>query len=93
MPRVTEVRCMDDRSLALVFDDGASGVVDVEQLTRFEGLYGPLRNATVFRAACLDEHKGTVQWPNGADLDPEVLHCLVTGRPLPSREDSESEAF
>ena len=92
MPRVTQVRCVDDRSLALVFEDGASGVVDVERLTRFEGLYGPLRNPTVFRAARLDEHAGTVHWPHGADLDPKVLHCLVTGRPLPVREDSESDA-
>ena len=93
MHRVTEVHCVDDHSLALVFDDGASGVVDVEQLTRFEGLYGPLRNSTVFLAARLDEHRGTVHWPNGADLDPEVLHCLVTGRPLPAPEDSGSEAY
>ena len=93
MHRVMEVRCVDDHTLALVFDDGASGVVDVRQLTRFEGLFGPLRNATVFEAARLDEHRGTVHWPHGADLDPEVLHCLVTGSPLPAVEDSESDVL
>ena len=92
MHRVTEVRCVDDRSLALVCAAGAIGTVNVEQLTRFEGIFGPLRNPTVFHAARLDEHLGTVQWPHGADLDPEVLYCVATGRPLPVREDADSDA-
>jgi len=89
MHRVTEVRCVDDHTLGLVFDDGAKGTVDVERLTRFEGLFGPLRNPTVFQAARLDEHRGTVHWPHGADLDPEVLYCVATGQPVPVVEDTD----
>jgi hypothetical protein len=91
MPRVTEVRCVDDHSLSLVFEDGVSGVVDIEQVTRYEGLYGPLRNPTVFRAARLDEATGSVEWPHGADLGCEMLHRLVTGRPVPVVDDGGSD--
>jgi hypothetical protein len=33
---------------------------------------------------------GTICWPNGADLDPDVLYALVTGESLPSFTEAEA---
>jgi hypothetical protein len=33
-----------------------------------------LRDLAVFNAVELDPTFGTIQWPNGADFDPETLH-------------------
>lgn len=35
-----------------------------------------------FSQVRVDEEAGTIVWPNGADLDPLVLHSKVTGIPI-----------
>jgi hypothetical protein len=37
----------------------------------------------VFAAVRVDPELGTICWPNGADLDPDVLYALVRGEPAP----------
>jgi hypothetical protein len=49
----------------------------------FEGIFAPLRDPTLFGKVAVDPELGTVRWPNGADLDPDVLYALITGRPIP----------
>ena len=58
----------------LVFGDGEQKNVDLEPLLRgpiFEPL---LRDQELFRAVKVDEELGTIVWPNGADMDPDVLY-------------------
>ncbi len=79
---VIDVCVLDDYQLDLRFEDGAQGIVDVADLVRFTGVFAPLRSHDYFRSVRVDAELGTVTWPNGADLDPDVLYSLVTGEPI-----------
>ena len=68
--------------LRLRFDDGAEGEIDVRSTTTFEGVFEPLSDPAFFSQVRVDEDAGTIVWPNGADLDPLVLHSKVTGIPI-----------
>lgn len=80
---VVEVRVVGDHRLRLSFEDGAEGEIDVAAIVPFEGVFAPLRDPKVFAAVEVDHELGTVRWPNGADLDPDVLYALVTNQPTP----------
>ena len=36
-------------------------------------MFEPLRDPTAFRQVTVDPELGTIVWPNGADMDPDVL--------------------
>jgi hypothetical protein len=69
--------------LLLHFEDGATGVVDVGKLVKFQGVFAPLADKWFFEQVRIDPDLGTVVWPGGADLHPVVLYSLATGEPLP----------
>lgn len=71
---ITAVEVLQERTVHLWFSDGSERVVD---LTAF--LWGPVfeeiaSDDDVFRSVRVDPDAGTIVWPNGADLAPEVLH-------------------
>lgn len=70
--------------LFLRFDDGSEGVIDLAPVLRFDGVFAPLRDPAGFAAVTLDPELGTVGWPGGADLCPDVLWSLLTGQPVPA---------
>lgn len=73
-------------SLYLRFDDGSSGIVDIAELVTFQGIFAPLRDPAFFRQAIVHPEFGVVCWPNGADLDSDVLYSIATGAPMPFAE-------
>ena len=80
---IIAVEPRDDYRLYLRFEDGAAGEVDIAVLVEFRGVFAPLRDKVVFDQVSVDANLGTVVWPNGADIDPDVLYARVTGEPLP----------
>jgi hypothetical protein len=70
---VTAVAPLDGHRLQLRFDDGSERVVDLS-----DALWGPmaepLRDPEYFRLVRVDPELRTIVWPNGFDLDPDVLH-------------------
>lgn len=77
---VTRVEVTRDYRLLLEFDDGTAGEVDIRELVPFEGVFEPLRDPAAFRQVRVDPALGTIVWPNGADIDPFVLHEWAQGR-------------
>ncbi len=60
-------------TLALRFDDGTIQRIDFRPVLEGE-VFAPLQDLQLFNAVELDSTFGTIQWPNGADFDPETLH-------------------
>jgi hypothetical protein len=83
---VVEVKPLDSYRLFLRFEDGVEGEVDVAKMIRFDGVFAPLREHAQFLEVRVNGETGTVCWPNGADLDPDVLYSCVTGEPIPEFE-------
>lgn len=74
MVDVTNVEVVEGRTVRLAFSDGSERLVDVTRL-----LWGPVfeeiaRDDDLFAQVAVDPEIGTITWPNGADLDPDVLH-------------------
>ena len=81
---IVHVEALDNYLLKLRFDDGAEGIVDVAKCVSFTGVFAPLADRAEFSRATVNAELGTVVWPCGADLDPDVLHAQVTGESLPN---------
>jgi hypothetical protein len=75
-------RPLDGYRLYLRFEDGAEGVVDLSTQLNFRGVFEPLKDPAYFQMLRVDADLGTVVWPNGADLDPDVLYSVLTGVPI-----------
>ncbi len=84
MHRIVKARPLKDYRLELRFDDGKKRIVDIQKVIPFDGVFASLRNRAYFGQVRVETDFGTVYWPNGADLDPDVLYSVVTGRPVRS---------
>ena len=74
MIRIQSVEPLRDFLVRLTFSDNSEKVVDLEPY-----LHGPVFEAIrtdrrLFRSVRVDPELGTIVWPNGADVDPDVLY-------------------
>lgn len=79
---IVSVRVLDQFCLEIGFEDGVIGTVDVAQLISFQGVFAPLADRHFFEQVRVNSDIGSIAWPNGADLDPDVLYSIVTGEPI-----------
>ena len=82
---IVEAKVVGRHRLWLRFEDGVVGEVDVAALVPFAGVFAELDDPARFAAVRVDPELGTVVWPDGADLDPDVLYAAVTGVPVAER--------
>jgi hypothetical protein len=81
MRDVIQVTCRGECRLAILFDDGVEGEVDIAAMVPFEGDFSPLKDPKFFRQVRLNDELGVIRWPNGAKLDSDLLYAAVTGQP------------
>ena len=74
--RVLSATVCGPHHLSLSFNDGTSGVADLDPLL-VGPVFEPLLDSEFFARAELDPACGTVAWPNGADFAPEALRAAV----------------
>ena len=70
--RITGVDWLGARVLRVVFDDGTVREFDVAGA--LTGVLSCIDDDEAFSAVLVDEVAGTIAWPGGVDIDPDVLH-------------------
>ncbi len=72
MLEVTDARYIADYRIWIAFNDGACGVVNLED-SLWGPAFEPLRDLASFRQFVVSSILHTLAWPNDADFAPEYL--------------------
>lgn len=71
--RIIDVEPLGELRLRLTFSDRLVRELDLDRMLE-GGVFESVRDPAEFANVVVDEVAGTVAWPNGIDLDPDVLH-------------------
>lgn len=76
-PAITAVTPQDDYILAVAFENGEQGYLDVKPLLEF-GVFRRVKDARAFKRVRVTFD--TIEWDCGVDLDPEYVYtkCKIT---------------
>ena len=89
---IVEAKPLGGYRLYLRYADGVTGELDLTPLLQFTGIFEPLRDPQFFAQVRVNPDIGTIVWPNGADLCPDVLKHHLTGELLPGQTNSARRA-
>ena len=76
-PAVKEVVPREDYTLALVFEDGKNGILDMKPMLDF-GVFQRIKGLDDFKRVRIAFD--TIQWDCGVDLDPEYVYARCRER-------------
>ena len=79
--RIDKATCLGEHQLSLEFSDGLIRKVEIHR--GLGGVFGGLDDEELFSQVSVDPTTGTLVWPGGLDLDPDVLYGVeesATGR-------------
>jgi hypothetical protein len=75
--RIRAVEPHQGHVVTLTFTDGTVRTLDLSEYLRGPVFESILRDPNEFRRVRVDPELGTIVWPNGADLDPDVLYGIA----------------
>jgi len=70
--RVKSAKPLDDFKMLLEFEDGTKKEINLKPFLSGPIFKDVLENSEYFRQVSIKG--GTISWPNGADIDPDVLY-------------------
>ena len=70
--RIDKATCLGEHQLSLEFSDGLIRKVEIHR--GLGGVFGGLDDEELFSQVSVDPTTGTLVWPGGLDLDPDVLY-------------------
>lgn len=71
--RVQSVEPLDAPRIRVIFTNGEQREIDLTPYIATGPIFAPVRtNPSFFQSVVVDG--GTLTWPNGADIDPDVLY-------------------
>jgi len=76
LTRVAAVEHLGARVLRIEFTDAV--VREIDFAGALPGILASIDEDDVFSTVSVDQIAGTVSWPNGVDLDPDVLRGIET---------------
>ncbi len=71
---IISVQCLAGSRLMLTFEGNEDREIDISEFVPFRGVFEPLRDSAYFNQVQVNPEIGTIVWPNGADLCPDVLY-------------------
>ena len=78
VPRLTDVKYVEDHRVWLAFEDGRQGEVDLKDELWGE-VFEPLMSLQKFEKVRLNPELNTICWDTGADFAPEFLYGKLKG--------------
>ena len=82
-PRISDVRHLKDHELEIRFSDGTTANLDFRcKIMERGGVFEPPRDVNFFKQVTVDREAGSLVWPNGVDLCPNVLYSEATGKSI-----------
>ena len=80
---VIAVKPLEGHVLELSFEDGLTARVDMDRVIgNYDGVFTPLLDPGYFIQVRVEPELGTIVWPNGADICPDVLYSYASGKPI-----------
>lgn len=78
MPRIVSAQPLEEYRVAIAFDDGVQGVVNLSTVPR-TGVFALWNDDETFRAVTVGRY-GELAWGEAIDLCPDALYLEITGK-------------
>ncbi len=88
--RIQSVKLLGNFEASLGLTNGTTKTVDLERFLRGPIFHSIRNDPREFAKVAVDSRAGTIVWPNGADIDPDVLcedlePCYSVDESIPAR--------